>query len=32
MDAMELVASDLRRLVKGLFKRQVPVPVVGFEL
>ena len=32
MDAMELVASDLRRLVKDLFKRQAPVPVVGFEL
>ena len=32
MDAMELVASDLRRLVKLLFKRQVPVPEVGFEL
>ena len=32
MDAMELVSSDLRRLVKDLFKRQAPVPVVGFEL
>ena len=32
MDAMELVASDLRRLVMLLFKRRAPVPVVGFEL
>ena len=32
MDAMELVAPDLRQLVKELFKRRAPVPVVGFEL
>ena len=29
---MELVAPDLRRLVRGLFERHSPVPVVGFEL
>ena len=29
---MELVASDLRSLVKDLFMRRVPVPVIGFEL
>lgn len=32
MDTMELVAADMRRLVKDLFKRQAPVPMVGFEL
>ena len=32
MDAMELVAPDLRQLVKELFRRRAPVPVVGFEL
>ena len=32
MYAMELVAPDLRRLVRDLFERHSPVPVVGFEL
>ena len=32
MDAMELVAPRLRRLLNQLFKRQAPLPMVGFEL
>ena len=32
MDAMELVAPSLRRLLNQLFRRQAPVPMVGFEL
>ena len=32
MDARELVALELRCLVKALFKRRTPIPVVGFEL
>ena len=32
MDAMELVAPSLRRLLNQLFRRQAPLPMVGFEL